>query len=136
MQVPLVTDLEPLFVPCLAFRLRAALLLQHASGVCSLLARADVTVGWLLSQLGLVDQISISLVSLRKAVAGLIQHTALGHAGLSPMSSFLPPDCLVHRRLCCLTVLFRTLWLVNSQISVSNHDCDDMILFWIVKNEL
>lgn len=60
MQVPLVADLETLVVPCLAFCLRAALLLQHAFGICSLLVGADVTVCWLLSQLGLIDQIPSS----------------------------------------------------------------------------
>lgn len=60
MQVPLIADLEPLVVSCLAFRLRAAVLLQHSPGICSLLVRSNVTVSWLLAQLGFVDQIPIS----------------------------------------------------------------------------
>lgn len=60
MQVPFVADLKSLIVPCRAFRPRATLLLQHASGICSFLVGTDVTVRWLLSQLGFVDQIPSS----------------------------------------------------------------------------
>lgn len=60
MQVSLVADFEPVIVSFLALRLCAAMLLRHASGIHSLHARTNVTIGWLLSQMGVVDQIPVS----------------------------------------------------------------------------
>lgn len=47
--------------------------LQHSLWICSLLIRADVTVSWLLAQLGFVDQIPIS--SQIKEVDGRFEST-------------------------------------------------------------